>query len=100
MCAAHSDTPNGVSHTSSSPTSAKLDSLQTKDAFKPQVRFDNTPPRQMDSEIFYDGLTQMSPLLLKQAIHEPWGPGLKTELEVSNDVALAYGGVFLNMRIP
>ena len=40
---------------------------------------------------FYDGLTLMSPTLLKQSIAECLDLGLKTELEVSKHLVMLYG---------
>ena len=49
----------------------------------------------LQKDEFYDGLTQMSPLLIRQAIQEAFDLGLKTELEVSKHITLVYGGVLL-----
>ena len=46
-------------------------------------------------EEYYDGLTQMSPLLIRQAIQEATDLGLKTELEISKHLTLVYGGVLI-----
>ena len=44
---------------------------------------------------FYDGLTTMSPTLIKQAIFERLDLGLKTELEVSKHMTVLYGGLLM-----
>ena len=66
-----------------------------RDSAKPSAEFPNFDPHHMVKEALYEGLAQMSPLLVKQAIREAWDMGLEAELDEPKHITLPYGCVLL-----